>query len=83
MAADGIIEKRRVDLVVEVLARRFLDVQSLAIGAVAFEVVIPLLQDKTNKSLPAEMFTIISLVSETASPLPSPKPFPLKLVPSP
>jgi len=48
MAADGVVEESRVDLVVEVFTGEFLDGQALALGAMAFEVVVPLLQDKRN-----------------------------------
>ena len=43
VTADGVIEECRVDLVVEVFAGKFLDEQALALRAVAFEVIIPLL----------------------------------------
>src|SRR5918995_2966472 len=48
MTANGVIEKSRVDLVVEVFAGKFFDEQPLSLGAKAFEVVVPLLQDKRN-----------------------------------
>src|SRR5918994_895610 len=48
MTAHGVIEERRIDLVVEVFAGKFLDEQTLAVCAKSFEVVIPLLQDKWN-----------------------------------
>lgn len=48
MTADGIVEESGVDLVVEVFAREFFDGQALALGAMALEVVVPLLQNKRN-----------------------------------
>src|SRR5262245_39532935 len=48
MTADGVVEESRVDLVVEVFAGTFFDGQALALGAMSFEVVVPLLQDKWN-----------------------------------
>src|SRR5687767_3912892 len=48
MTADGVIEESRVDLVVEVFTGKFFDEQPLPLGAKAFEVVVPLLQDKRN-----------------------------------
>lgn len=48
MAADGVVEERGVDLAVEVFARQLFYRKVFAIGAVAFEVVVPLLQDKRN-----------------------------------
>jgi hypothetical protein len=48
VAADGVVEESRVDLVVEIFAGQFSDGQALALGAMAFEVVVPLFQDKRN-----------------------------------
>ncbi len=52
MTADGVVEESGVDLVVEIFAGEFFDLQTLALGAVPFEIVVPLLQDKRN---PAEL----------------------------
>src|SRR4029077_1953454 len=48
MAANRVIEESGVDLVVEVFAGKFFDGQTLALGAMPFEVVVPLFQDKRN-----------------------------------
>src|SRR6266852_4527024 len=48
MTADGVVEESGVDLVVEVFAGEFFDGQALALGAMPFEVVVPLFQDKRN-----------------------------------
>src|SRR4029453_10139531 len=48
MTADGVVEKGGVDLVVEVFAGEFFDGQALALGAMPFEVVVPLFQDKRD-----------------------------------
>ena len=48
MTADGVVEESGVDLVVEVFSWEFFDGQALALGAVAFEVVVPLLQNERN-----------------------------------
>src|SRR5215468_8044230 len=48
MTANGIVEKSGIDLVVEVFAGDFFDGQALSLGAMPFEVVVPLLQDKWN-----------------------------------
>src|SRR5262245_10348369 len=48
MPADRVVEKRGVDLVMEIFAGLFFDGQALALGAMPFEVVVPLSQDKRN-----------------------------------
>jgi hypothetical protein len=45
VAADGVVEESGVDLVVEVFAGEFFDSQALALRAMPFEVVVPLLQN--------------------------------------
>ena len=47
MPPDDVVESG-VDLVVEVFAGECFDGQAFALGTIAFEVVIPLLQDKKN-----------------------------------
>lgn len=48
MTADGVVKESCVDLVMKVFAWRFFDGQTFALGTVAFEVVVPLLQNKRN-----------------------------------
>src|SRR5262245_37608950 len=48
MPADRVVEKRGVDLVMEIFAGLFFDGQALALGAMPFEIVVPLFQDKRN-----------------------------------
>src|SRR5688572_624745 len=48
MTANRVIEESCIDLLVEVFAGTFLDEQALALGAMAFEVIVPLLQDKRD-----------------------------------
>jgi len=48
MAANRVIEESGVDLVVEVFAGKFFDGQTLPLGAMPFELVVPLFQDKRN-----------------------------------
>jgi hypothetical protein len=48
VTADSVVEESRVDLVVEIFARALFDHQALAFGAVTFEIIVPLLQDKRN-----------------------------------
>ena len=52
VAAAGVVEECCVDLTVEILAGKFFYREALALGSVALEVIVPLLQDKWN---PAEL----------------------------
>ena len=48
VAANRIVEKGRVHLAMEVLARQLFEREAGAVDAVAFEVIVPLLQDKRD-----------------------------------
>ena len=50
MSADGVVKESCVDLVMKVFAWRFFDGQTFALSAVAFEVVVPLFQNKGNSA---------------------------------
>src|ERR1044071_9126144 len=48
MAADRVVEERRIHLAVEIFARELFDREALAIRAVALVVVVPLLEQERN-----------------------------------